>query len=60
MATTQEKRITAQEILTLREQGHVAYVYPRLGKVEVDGYQVYTITQASMDTLKHWNNGKVN
>ena len=52
--------ITAREILTLREGQHVAYVYPRLKKVKVDGYKIYTITAASMDELKRWNNGKLN
>jgi len=52
--------ITAQEIITIREQGRVVWVEPRNLVVRVDGFKRYRITKASIDTLRHWNNGKVN
>ncbi len=52
--------ITANEVLTLREQNHVAYIYPRKHEVHVDGHKRYQITSGSMDMVKHYNNGKLN
>jgi len=52
--------ITAQQIITIREQGRVVWVEPRNLVVRVDGFKRYRITKASIDTLRHWNNGKVN
>ena len=54
------KFITAQEILTLRDNHHPVFVHSRSKRVSVDGFKIYYITAASLAVLRHWNNGKVN
>lgn len=54
------KFITAQEIISLRQSGHVAFVATGSKRVRVDGFKQYYIVPAQIRLLKELNNGKVN
>jgi len=52
-----EASITAAEIVYLRRHGHIAYVYPKLQEVRVDGFRRYSITKEELAALRQANNG---
>lgn len=52
--------ITSSQIMEMREQGRVVFIYARKLQAVVDGFKRYQITAATLDMVKRFNNGNIN